>query len=445
MSKFDFDLLTIGAGSGGVAASRRAASYGVRVGICEGGRIGGTCVIRGCIPKKLLMYGAKFQETFEEAAPFGWTFEKPSFLWETLLKNKNDEITRLSGVYAQKLQDSGVTLLRGYGRLLDPHTLEIGSRRYTAERLLIASGARPTKLNIPGASQALTSNEVLDWAELPESLIVLGGGYIAVELASIFNALGVQVTVAIRGRHVLNGFDDDIRVFLEDRLKARGVVVENGFSPSRIEYQEREARAYSTDGRHVSGEKILMATGRRPDVSAFEALGLDMTPKGAIRVDAWSRTSVENIYAIGDVTDRACLTPVAIAEGRAFVESVYNDNPTTIDYGVIPTAVFSLPPLATLGLSESQARQLYDPVDIYRTRFRPLKHTVSGKEDPIFLKMVVDRESDRMVGCHMVGDDSSEIIQGLAIAMTCGATKSDFDRTMALHPSTAEEFVTLYA
>ena len=445
MSKFDFDLLTIGAGSGGVAASRRAASYGVRVGICEGGRIGGTCVIRGCIPKKLLMYGAKFQETFEDAAPFGWTFEKPRFLWETLLKNKNDEITRLSGVYAQKLEDSGVTLLRGYGRLLDPHTVEIDSRRYTAERILIASGARPTKLNIPGAAQALTSNEVLDWPELPVSLIVLGGGYIAVELASIFNALGVRVTVAIRGRHILNGFDDDIRVFLEDRLKSRGVVVENGFSPSRIEYQEREARAYSVDGRYVSGEKILMATGRRPDVRAFDALGLDMTPKGAIQVDAWSRTSVENIYAIGDVTDRACLTPVAIAEGRAFVESMYNDNPTAIDYRVIPTAVFSLPPLATLGLSESQARQLYDPVDIYRTRFRPLKHTLSGKEDPIFLKMVVDRESDRMVGCHMVGEDSPEIIQGLAIAMTRGATKSDFDRTMALHPSTAEEFVTLYA
>lgn len=443
VAEFDFDLFVIGAGSGGVAASRRAASYGARVAVCEGSRVGGTCVIRGCVPKKLLVYASQFRDAFADACGYGWDSHVPAFAWPTLIANKDREIDRLNGIYIQMLKNSGVTLFDGFGRLVDRHTVEVDGRRYRARTILIATGGWPSLPDIPGMDQVATSNEALHLDHLPHSVIILGGGYIAVEFASIFRGLGADVTLMIRGEELLNGFDDDIRVALSQEMRKRGVEIVARTKPVNVCKGSGGFTITDHLGREHSAGLVMAATGRRPNTRnlGLETVGVEMDAGGAVKVDEWSRTSVDNIYAVGDVTDRMALTPIAIAEGRALAETLYNDNPMRISYDNVPTAVFSLPPLGTVGLTEAEARAKFAKVDIYRTGFRPMKHTLSGRDERVMMKLVVDGDSQRVLGCHMMGMDAPEIVQGLAIALNMGATKADFDRTIALHPSTAEEFV----
>lgn len=445
MSDYDFDLFTIGAGSGGVAASRRAASYGPKVAICEGSRVGGTCVIRGCVPKKLLVYAAQFRDAFEDARGFGWHTTTPPFDWPSLIDSKDHEIDRLNQIYITMLEKSGVTVIQGHGRLIDAHTVEVGERRYTARTILIATGGWPYLPSIPGIEHAVTSNEALQLGTLPHSIVIIGGGYIAVEFASIFRGLGVEVSLLVRGEHLLTGFDDDVRVALAQEMRKRGIAIHTRAVPVKVEEGPGGFTITTALGQQYSAGLVMAATGRRPNTRdlGLSAAGVALNDKGAITVDGGSRTSVENIYAVGDVTDRVALTPVAIAEGRALAETLFNNNPMQVDYRNIPTAVFSLPPIGTIGLSEAQARREFGAVDIYRTSFRPMKHTLSGRDERTLMKLVVDRATDRVVGAHMLGADAPEIVQGLAIAMNCGATKQQFDRTIGLHPSTAEEFVTM--
>ena len=438
---YDFDLITIGAGSGGSAASRRVASYGVRVAICEASRVGGTCVIRGCVPKKLFMYAGQFRDAFEDSVAFGWDAHVPSFDWLTLKNNKDREIERLSQKMVQNLETSGCTILTGHARLIDDHTVLIDDQTYRAETILIATGAWPSKLSIPGIESAITSNDIFDLPSLPESLTIIGGGYIAIEFACILAALGVTITVVIRGQHILKRFDDDLRIMLESEMKKRGITILNGFEPVRID----ESTITATDGRVVTSTMVMVATGRHPHISnlGLEESKVKLTKNKAIAVDEWSRTSVESIYAIGDVTDRVALTPVAIAEGRAFAETCFNNNPIRVHYRNIPTAVFSIPAISTVGLTQAQAQEQFGKIDIYQTRFRAMKHSLSGRDEETLIKMIVDPATDHVLGCHMLGSDAPEIIQSLAIAFNCQATKKQFDRTIALHPSVAEEFVLL--
>ena len=442
----DFDLITIGAGSGGVAGSRRAASYGARVAIFEESRVGGTCVSRGCVPKKLLMYGAQFRDAFEDSAGYGWAAGAvPAFDWPTLLARKDAEIDRLNKIYITMLANSGVTLVQERARLVDAHTIAAGGRTYRAKTVLIATGGRPSPLPIPGIDLAMTSDDVLAMPALPKRLLVIGGGYIAGEFASICRGFGAEVEIVIRGQHILNGFDDDIRIALEAELKRRGILINTGVQPVGLERAGAGLRLTARDGRVFEGDKVLCATGRHPNSAGLwlEAAGVAVDKQGAIRVGKGSLTSVPGIYAVGDVTNRVNLTPVAINEGRALAETLYNNNPTEVNYANIPTAVFTNPAIGTVGLTEQQARDQGFVVDIYRTGFRPMKYTLSGREERVMIKLLVDRATDRVLGCHMLGNDGPEIVQGLAIALNCGATKRQFDATIGLHPSAAEEFVTL--
>ena len=445
MAQYDFDMFTIGAGSGGVASSRRAGSYGARVAICEESRVGGTCVIRGCVPKKLLVYGAQFADAFVEAAGFGWKLAPPVHDWAALIAAKNREIDRLEGVYRDLLRNSGVRLLEGRGVLVDPHTVEVEGRRYTAANILIATGAHPVMPAIPGIEHAITSNEALDLASLPRRIVVVGGGYIAVEFAGIFHALGAEVCLVIRGEELLNGFDDDLRVGLAQEMRQRGIEIHARTQVARIDKRDHGFDLTTTHGDTLSADLVMYATGRRPNTRGvgLDEAGVKLDAEKAVLVDEWSHSSVPHIYAVGDVTDRLNLTPVAIAEGRALAETLFNDNRMKIDHENVATAVFSQPPIGTVGLGEVEARRRYGAIDVYRTRFRPMKHTLSGREERTMMKLVVDPQTDRVVGCHMLGADAPEIIQGLAIAVTCGATKRQFDRTIGIHPTAAEEFVTL--
>ena len=445
MPTYDFDLFTLGAGSGGVAGSRRAGSYGARVGICEDSRVGGTCVIRGCVPKKLLVYGAQFADAFADAAGFGWHVAPPVHDWGSLIAAKNREIDRLEDIYRKLLADSRVKLIEGRGRLVDPHTVEIEGRRYTAATIMVATGAHPVMPAIPGIEHAITSNEALDLAHLPRRIVIVGGGYIAVEFAGIFAGLGAAVTLVIRGEELLNGFDDDVRVTLAQELRNRGIVIRARTQITGIEKFGSSFTATTDGGDELSAELVMYATGRRPNTRnlGLAEIGVTCNPQGAVVVDEWSRTSQPHIYAVGDVTDRLNLTPVAIAEGRALAETLFNDNPIVVDHDNVATAVFSQPPVGTVGLSERRARERYAAIDVYRARFRPMKHTLSGREERTMMKLVVDRASDRVLGCHMVGSDAPEIIQGIAIAIKCGATKRQFDQTIGIHPTAAEEFVTM--
>jgi glutathione reductase (NADPH) len=445
MRKYDFDLFTIGAGSGGVAASRRAGSYGAKVAICEESRVGGTCVIRGCVPKKLLVYGAQFADAFADAEGFGWERVRPGFDWATLVANKDKEIDRLNAVYIKLLRDSGVQLLEGRGVLIDPHTVEVAGRRYSAEAILVASGGHPVVPDVPGVGCAITSNEALELPSLPRRIIIVGGGYIACEFAGIFGTLGSQVTMVIRGEELLAGFDDDVRTTLALEMKARGIEIRARTTLTRVERTSPGCDATTHLGETLSADTIMYATGRRPNTRGIglEELGVELDEVGAVVVDEWSRSSVANIYAIGDATDRMNLTPIAIAEGRALAETLYNSNATRITYANVPTAVFSQPPVSTVGLTEREARRKTGAVDVYRTRFRPMKNILAGRDERTFMKIVVDRRTDRVLGCHMVGADAAEIVQGLAIALQCGATKRQFDATIGIHPSAAEEFVTM--
>ncbi len=445
MAQYDFDLFVIGAGSGGVRASRMSASYGARVAVAEERYLGGTCVNVGCIPKKLLVYAAHYGEDFEDAAGFGWTVGERSFDWARLIENKDREIARLNSVYARLLDDAGVKRIEGRARVVDAHTVEVAGRRHTAANLLIATGGWPTLPEIPGIEHAITSNEAFYLKELPRSVIVVGGGYIAVEFAGIFNGLGARTTELYRGELFLRGFDDDVRRTLADEMRKKGVELRFGANVARIEKQGSSLRAVLADGTALEAEQILYATGRAPNVAGLglEAAGVVLDDAGAVVVDELLRTSVPGIFAIGDVTNRLNLTPVAIHEGMAVAATLFAGRPTSPDHADVPTAVFSQPSIGTVGLTESAARERYGALDVYRTSFRPLRHTLTGREEKTMMKLVVDRASQRVVGAHMVGPDAGEIIQGIAIAIKLRATKADFDRTIGIHPTAAEEFVTM--
>ncbi len=447
MAKHDYDLLVIGGGSGGVRAARVSARYGARVALAEERYLGGTCVNVGCIPKKLLVYASHYGEEFENAAGFGWTVREPRFDWARLIANKNREIARLNGVYRQLLGEAGVEILTAHARLVDAHTIEVAGRRVSAAHVLIATGGWPVKPEIPGAEHAITSNEAFFLERLPGRIAIVGGSYIACEFAGIFHGMGSRVVQLYRGPLFLRGFDYDIRATLAEEMRKKGVDLRFDVDVARIERTASGLAAVLATGERLDVDQVMFATGRAPNTSGtgVEAAGVKLNAKGAVEVDAYSRSSVPHIYAVGDVTDRLNLTPVAIAEGQAFAETVFNDSPTKPDHTNVPSAVFSQPELATVGLSEEAARRRLGAVEIYRTSFRPLKHTLSGRDERAMMKLVVERASDRVVGAHMVGEGAAEIIQGLAVAIKAGATKRDFDRTVGIHPTAAEEFVTMRA
>jgi glutathione reductase (NADPH) len=441
----DFDLFVIGGGSGGVRAARMAALTGARVAIAEEDRYGGTCVIRGCVPKKLLVYASHFHEDFADSAGFGWTIEGARFDWSRLIADKDREIARLEGIYEQLLDAAGVTILRGHGRILDPHRVEVGQDVYGVETILVATGGHPVFPPGHGWDLAISSNDAFHLDDLPGRALVYGGGYIAVEFAGIFNGLGAQVTQVYRGPQILRGFDDDVRNTLAGELVKKGIHLIVETTIDRIDEASSGLVVHLSDGTAVETDLVMAATGRRPNTEnlGLEAAGVEMTETGAVKVDGYGRSSQANIYAVGDVTDRIKLTPVAIHEAMAFVDTVYNNKPRPMDHTNVPSAVFSQPPIATVGPTEPQARETYGALDLYRSTFRPLKHTLSGRDELTMMKLIVDRESQRVVGAHMVGLDAPEIIQGIAVAIKAGATKEVFDATVGIHPTAAEEFVTL--
>ena len=433
MPRYDFDLLTIGAGSGGVAGSRRAGSYGARVAICEESRVGGTCVLRGCVPKKLLVYGAQFADAFADAAGFGWNVPVPSFDWPSLIAAKNKELDRLEQIYRTMLKNSQVELIEGRAIVTDPHTVEAGGRSYTADKIMIAVGGHPTVPDIPGIEHVISSNEALDLPELPRRIVIVGGGYIAVEFAGIFRGFGSEVVEIIRREELLYGFDDDLRVALAQEMRNRGIEIHTRTQVERIEKFPHGYTVCTTHRQEISADLVMYATGRKPNTRGLGLgqIGVELNHDGAVVVDEWQRTTVPNIYAVGDATDRLNLTPVAIAEGRAIAETLFNNNPIKMDHADVPTAVFSNPPIGTVGLTEEEARHKYGEIDVDSARFRPMKNTLSGRDERTLMKIIVDARSDRVVGCHMLGPDAPEIAQGLAIAIKCGATKSNSTRRSA--------------
>ena len=446
MAQYDFDLFTIGGGSGGVRASRMAAGYGARVAIAEADRFGGTCVNVGCIPKKLFAYAAHFRDDFRDAASFGWTLGEPSFDWRTLLANKDREIARLNGVYERVLVNAGVRILRGRATLRDAHTVELGGRSYSARYVLVATGSWPQVPQIPGREHAITSNEAFHLERLPASVVVVGGGYIALEFASIFRGLGVETTLAYRGPRLLRGFDAELGTRIAEEMRAKGVAIRLDASPARIErVADGTLELAYQDGARERAGAVMFATGRRPNTRGLglEAAGVALDADGAVVVDAYLKSSVDSIYALGDVTHRMNLTPVATAEGMALARTLFRGEPTALDYANVPTAVLANPNLAAVGLSEEKARERHGEIEVYKASFRALKHTLAGSDERTFMKLVVDARSQRVLGAHMIGPDAGEIIQGIAIAVKLGATKAQFDSTIGIHPTAAEEFVTM--
>jgi len=445
MAQYDYDLFTIGAGSGGVRASRLSASFGAKVAVAEERYLGGTCVNVGCIPKKLLVYASHYGEDFSDAAGFGWKVKEPRLDWTKLIANKDKEITRLNGVYRKVLDDSGVEILEGHAEILDPHTVTLDGKKITAKYILVAVGSWPLVPEFPGSEYAITSNEAFYLPSLPKTVIIVGGGYIGVEFAGIFHGLGARTIQLYRGESFLRGFDDDIRTTLAAEMLKRGIDLRFEADISRIDKVGEILRATLTDGSVIESDQILYATGRLPKTRGLglENAGVKLSELGAVDVDEYSQSNVESIYAIGDCTDRMMLTPVAIAEGIAVANTLFNNKPTRPGYLNVPTAVFSTPNCGTVGLTEAEARQRKFKVDIYRTFYKPLRHTLTGRDERTMMKLVVDQTTDRVLGCHMVGPDAGEIIQGLAIALNCGATKAQFDATIGIHPTAAEEFVTM--
>ena len=445
MPHYDFDLFTIGAGSGGVRASRIAAGFGARVAVAEERYLGGTCVNVGCIPKKLYSYAAHYREDFHHAAGFGWTRATADFDMARLLANKNQEIQRLNGIYRRLLETAGVTIFDERATLVDAHTVECAGKLHTAAFILVATGGWPVKPDIPGAELAITSNEAFFLDTLPQRALVVGGGYIALEFASIFNGMGADSTLVYRGANILRSFDREMSGVLAEEMQKKGVALKLNANIAKISRSSNGLTATFADGATLETDCILYATGRAPNTRnlGLEAAGVKLNDKGAIVVDGYLQSAVPSIYALGDVTDRVNLTPVATAEGMAVANTLFNNRPTALDYENIPTAIFANPNAATVGLSEENARARYGDVDIYASRFRPLKHTLSGSSEQMFMKLVVDRASNRVVGAHMIGADAGEIIQGIAIAIKCGATKAQFDATIGIHPTAAEEFVTM--
>ena len=452
MAEYDFDLFVIGAGSGGVRAARVAAMSGAKVAVAEEYRVGGTCVIRGCVPKKFMVYASEVTSQLKTAKGYGWTIDGAKFDWKTFLHDKDVEIARLSGIYVTNLQKAGAHLLHGRAQILDKHTVEVlpkeGSKdagRYTARKILVATGGRPWRPEFPGADLGITSDEAFHLPELPKRVMVVGGGYIAVEFASIFNGLGVQTTLLYRGANVLRGFDDDVRSHLADELEKRGIKVVLGCAHQKIEKTDDGLVSTLSNDLTFETDVVMFATGRAPYVEGLglEKAGVTLNEAGAIVVDDFSKTTADNIWAVGDVTDRINLTPVAIREGAAFAQTEFHDNPTTFDHDMVASAVFSQPPVGTVGMTEAQARHAFGKVDIYRAVFRPMKSVFYGGQERCLFKLVVKQDDQKVVGVHVVGPDSPEIIQMAAIAVKMGVTKSQWDSTCAVHPTLAEELVTM--
>ena len=448
---YDYDLFVIGAGSGGVRAARRAAMAGVKVAVAEEYRAGGTCVIRGCVPKKYMVYASEFGRSIEHAKHYGWSVDNVRYDHAKFMTALHEEVDRLSGIYTRNLRNAGVDVIEDRAVFGDEHTLKLvnAGKTVTAEKILIATGGtpwRPSEEDLPGVEHTITSNEVFHLEALPEKIVIAGGGYIAVEFAGVFAGLGVETTLVYRGETVLRGFDADIRTHVHEELKRKGVHVVTQAIFTEIEKMgENNFRASLSNDAHIEANVVLMAVGREPAVAGLglENVGVKQSESGAIIVDEYSKTNIDNIWAVGDVTDRMNLTPVAIREGQAFTETVFNDNPSYFEYDNVPTAVFSQPPVGTVGITEEEARHKYGKVDIYKTTFRTMKEILSGGEERVLMKLIVREEDQVVVGCHIVGPDAPEIIQAVGIAVKMGATKDDFDRTCALHPSTAEELVTM--
>jgi glutathione reductase (NADPH) len=448
MAGNEVDLFVIGAGSGGVRAARIAASYGARVMIAEEYRVGGTCVIRGCVPKKLLVYASRFAEEFEDAAGYGWTVPEATFHWPLLIANKDREIARLEAAYVATLERNNVALVKSRAVIEDTHTVRLLSNgaRVRAETILIATGAAPYHgAKIAGLEHVVSSNEAFHLSQLPKRVLIQGGGYIAVEFAGIFAGLGSQVTLVYRGENILRGFDDDVREHLRREMEKRGIKIITRQTVAAIEKVDHGYDVELSDNEQVMVDLVMFATGRKPNVQGLglEDTAIKLGETGGIAVDEYSKTTVPNIYAVGDVTNRVNLTPVAIREGHAFADTVYGGKPTAVDHSNVPTAVFSEPEVGVIGLTEAQARAKLDKLDVYKTAFRPMKATLSGRDTRSFMKLLVDGVTDRVVGCHIVGPDAGELIQVIGIAVKMGATKADFDATMAVHPTAAEELVTL--
>ncbi len=446
--EFDYQFFVIGGGSGGVRAARIAAGHGASVAIAEAYRYGGTCVIRGCVPKKLLVYAAHFSEDFADAQGFGWSLAPAKFSWSGLIAAKDQEIQRLSKLYEDNLRRSNVTVLHGAARMIDAHTVQINGQRLTARHILIATGGKPFLPTIPGIEHAITSNEAFDLPRLPGRVLIVGGGYIAVEFAGIFKGLGAEVTLSYRGEQILRGFDDDVRAHLHDAMVKKGIRVLLHSDVTQIDRAEDGALVAQLTG---AGEPVqdfdvvMYAAGRVPDVDGLQlhAAGVKVAKGGGVEVNEYGQTSVPSVHAVGDVTNRIALTPVAIREGAAVANSLFGPARSAADLSVVPSAVFSQPPIGTVGLSEAVALERHRQIDVYRSTFRSMRHSLSGRDEKTLIKLIVDSATQRVLGAHMVGADAPEIIQGLAIALRMGATKADFDATVALHPTAAEEFVTL--
>jgi glutathione reductase (NADPH) len=447
MSDFDVDLFVIGGGSGGVRAARIAAQHGARVMLAEEYRLGGTCVIRGCVPKKLLVYAARFHGEFEDAAGFGWTVPHATFDWATLIANKDKEIARLEAAYGALLAKSGVKVVKNRATLVDAHTVQVaGGERVKAAHVLISTGGAPSFGDkIPGLEHAISSNEAFHLLELPRRVVIQGGGYIAVEFAGIFAGLGSHVTLVYRGESILRGFDDDVRQHLRADMEKHGIRVVTGRTITAIEQAGTHYSVQLSSGNHIPADKVMFATGRVPHVAklGLKEAGVEIAKNGGIAVDEYSRTTAPNVYAVGDVTNRINLTPVAIREGHAFADTVFGGKPTIVDHANVPTAVFSEPEVGAVGLTEAQARAQLAQTDVYKSMFKPLKATLSGRDTTVLLKLIVDGETNRVVGCHIVGEGAAEMVQLAAVAIKMRATKADFDATMALHPTIAEELVTM--
>jgi glutathione reductase (NADPH) len=444
---FDYDLYVIGAGSGGVRAARLAAMSGAKVGIAEEYRVGGTCVVRGCVPKKFMVYASEFSSAFESAKGFGWSLGEATFDWPAFLRAKDIEIARLSGLYVTGLQNAGADIAHARAELQDAHTITLSDRdrALSAEKVLVASGGRPTVPEVPGIEYVITSEEAFQLPQLPKRILVVGGGYIAVEFAGIFNGLGVETTLIYRGANILRGFDNDVRSHLTMEMERRGVAIMTGCEHAKIEKTASGLKSTLTNGHEIETDIVMYCTGRSPHTKGLglESAGVEINNKGAVVVDRYSKTSVDNIWAVGDVTDRINLTPVAIREGAAFSETEFYGRPTSFDHEMVASAVFSQPPVGAVGLTEADARHQYGKVDIYRTVFRPMKATFYGGSERMLMKLIVDPASDKLLGCHIVGTDAPEMIQMAAIALKMGVTKAQWDSTCAVHPTAAEELVTM--
>jgi glutathione reductase (NADPH) len=448
MAEFDTDLFVIGGGSGGVRAARIAAGHGARVVIAEEYRMGGTCVIRGCVPKKLLVYASHFHQDIEDAAGFGWTIPSATFDWPTMIANKDREIARLEAAYTTNVEKSGARVVKTRAVFEDAHTLRLATgEAIRSKTILIATGGAPNHgLAIPGIEHVISSNEVFHLPTLPKRILIQGGGYIALEFACIFAGFGCDVTVVYRGDNVLRGFDEDVRDHVRSEMEKEGITILTGCTVNKVDKHGKEFTSHLSNGSSIASDQVMFAIGRHPNVAGLglEKAGVAINPNnGGIQVDNFSRTSVQNIYAVGDVTHRINLTPVAIREGHAFADTVFGKRSVEVDHVDIPTAVFCQPEVGTVGLTETQARAQFSHVDIYKTSFRPMKATISGRDTRVLMKLVVDGSTDRVVGCHIVGDCAAETVQVLGIAIKMKATKADFDATMALHPTAAEELVTM--